>query len=119
MTEKSIDGLKEKYRSSLINKITWKSWEEKPEEGKKIWVLLWHSKGHFPSSFQIAAGEVEYSNEYQNEMTWRVNTCDYDGAGCNCYYPNQYDNGFLWWCDKWEISVPEDMISWDWDPGVR
>ena len=111
-----IDNLKNIYRKNIINKINWKRFdEEKPEDGIEIWVLLWHSKGHFPSSFEIRAGQVETGDD----GSWRVNTCDYDGGGCNCFYPDNYDNGFLFWCDKWEISIPEELIAWHWDSGVE
>lgn len=104
------------YRSKCIHQINWKRFDlEQPEQDQEVWVLQWHNKGHFPSSFEIAAGECEYGNN----GSWRVNTCDYNGGGSECFYPNDYDNGFIYWCDKWEISVPEEMISWDWDSGVR
>ncbi len=109
------DELKNKYRLYLENKILWKRFDQEiPKDGQEIWVLLWHQKGHFPSSFQICAGEVEIAESGK----WRVNTCDYDGGGSHCFYPNQYDEGFLFWCDKWQISIPEEHISWDWDSGI-
>lgn len=111
---KNIEDLKEKYRSSCKNHINWKHWTEKPKERIEIWFLKWHSKCHFPSSFQIYGGEVEY---VENDI-WRVNTCDYDGGGCHCFYSDEYNNGFLFWYDKWEINIPEEMIKWDWDPGI-
>lgn len=108
------EELIQKYRTSIKNKIDWKTWEDKPCDGKEIWVLKWHNKGHFPSSFEIVGGEVESGND----GSWRVNTCDNDGKGSNCFYPNNYDDGFLYWCDKWEISIPEEMINWNHSPGV-
>lgn len=112
--DKKIQGHKQSYRDRLRNKINWRHFSEKPEDDSEVWVLLWHQKGHFPASFQICAGLVETGKD----DTWRVNTMDYDGGGAHCYYPDSYDQGFLYWCDKWEISIPEELISWGWNPGV-
>lgn len=107
-----MEDLKALYRKSLAHIIPWKKWdEEKPPEDIEIWVLQHHWKGHFPSSFELAAGVVEYGRE----KTWRVNTYDYDGGGLNCYTAGE---DFSYWCHKWEISVPEELISWDHNPGV-
>ncbi len=113
--ELTEEDKKKIYNSRLKHWIDWKSADIKPPEGEEIWVLGWHNKGHFPSSFKIAGGEVETGSD----GTWRVNTCDNDGAGSHCFYPNDYDDGFKYWCFKWEISVPEEMINWGWSCGIR
>jgi len=94
--------------------INWKHIEkEKPIQGEEIWVLLYHWKQHFPSSFQIAAGFVEY----EKDENCRVNTLDYDGSGCHCFYPENdpsatgFDEHFEYWCNKEEINVPQELIE--------
>ena len=102
------------YLRDSKNTINWKSYKEKPENGTEVWVLLHHWKKHFPSSFEIKAGEVEYGQG----GVWRVNTCDYSGCGNYSFYPNNGYNSsheelFNFWCDKWEIPVPFEMIRND------
>lgn len=106
---------KHKYIEKTKNKIEWNSCEIIPPNGIEIWVLLDHWKHHFPSSFQICAGEVEHGVD-----EWRVNTCDYDGAGCHCFYPEgpgsyEHDSVFSYWCHKWQIYIPENIIDFDWN----
>src|SRR5665213_3024042 len=93
------------YLRDSKNKINWKSCKEKPDNGTEVWVLLCHWKQHFPSSFEIKAGEVESGEG----GVWRVNTDDYSGGGNYSFYPklkyslnSSYDEVFEFWCDKWE-----------------
>lgn len=88
--------------------INWKSAEQVPKEGDEIWILMSHWKSYWPSSYNIAAGEVEFGKD----GCWRVNTCDYDGCGSHCYYPSTSnysykDEVFNYWCEKEEITAPD------------
>lgn len=114
-----VEELKQKYRNNIIP-VDWKPCSVKPDDGDEVWILMCHWKGHFPSSFEIHAGEVESCHDGE----WRVNSCDYDGGGSYCYYPTGNPKPFSietfsHWCNKWEISVPEELISWTHDSGVE
>jgi hypothetical protein len=105
------EEFKNLYRNNIVHMIPWKPLDPRPGDGKEIWILKYHPKCHFPSSFEIVAGEVETGVG----GSWRINSSDYDGYGLTVHYPNE---DFKYWCDKWEISVPEEMINWNHDSGV-
>jgi hypothetical protein len=61
-------------------------------------------------------GGVEFS-----ENEFRVNTCDNNGAGSECFYPSTNRNAFTYeyfdyWCEKGEIDVPfkEERLNQTW-----
>jgi hypothetical protein len=115
----NIEDKKALYASKIKHRIDWVSCEIKPPEGQEIWVLKNHWKNHFPSSFEIAAGQMETASD----GTWRVNTCDYTGGGLSSYYPEHAPDEFncetySYWCHKYEIYIPEELIQWNWDCGI-
>ena len=108
--------------------IDWKdSRTHQPEDDELIWVLTCHWKEKKPGSYEIfrgfaikiAGGEVESYLDKEKVRQWRVNTCDDDGSGCHCYYPQEhafinenhrsdYYHVFTHWCYDHEMNVPDE-----------
>lgn len=104
--------------------IKWKCIKtEQPEDGDLVWVLLCHWKEKKRGSYEIfrgytvkvAGGEVESFTGKENIRQWNVCTCDDDGAGNYCYYPEGHEfldkyeglyEVFSYWCYDYEINVP-------------
>lgn len=108
------------YRQTVSSRINWISvHKKKPFDGEEVWILFSDPMGHYPTSFKIVAGEVQYISKNQ----WVVNTFEFFGHPSLIYYPKEskddadYDK-FQFWCDKYEIYIPEVLIDWNGNSGV-
>ena len=84
----------------------WRPATERPETGRKVWIIEVHHKEIYPQSYQIHAGVVEQANDSDE---WRVAQNDETGGGWCSWYPEgsiqamTYES-YMAWCYAEEFS---------------
>lgn len=84
----------------------WKSPKEKPEWRRVVWIIEYHPKHIYPQSYEIHAGEVEYS--YMDPEKWRVAQGDESGCGWCSWDPEE---DILAWCYAEEFTEVSEALS--------
>ena len=76
--------------------MNWRPTTEKPEEGRKVWILHRHWRWAFPGSYYISSGEVEHGPN----GVWRVVDAEYGN------YPTEDFEAWIY-VEDFDLQLPD------------